>query len=56
MTAAHSLPEVDELQEEPLDAACLARMCPEERALGEAAPGGVAAGTLRMVWQAEQPS
>jgi hypothetical protein len=34
MTAAHPLPE--DFQDEPMDAACLARMSPEERVLAMA--------------------
>jgi hypothetical protein len=34
MTAAHPLPE--DFQDEPMDAACLARMSPEERVLAVA--------------------
>lgn len=47
MTAAHPLFEIDPFQDEPLDAACLAGMSPEERALAEAALARVAGGTVQ---------
>jgi hypothetical protein len=51
VTAAHPLPE--DFQDEPLDAACLDRMSPEERALAEASLERLANGTTGRVPHAE---